>query len=242
MVLLKTFGGISVESDCNSSNDFAIHPSRLAVLAVLAVCDRDGVSRDRLCNLLWSERSTERARGSLKQALFTLRRDLSERDLTTGKTILRLNTASVSCDVMDFELARRAGDLRRVVNLYDGPFLDGVHIKESPEFSRWVDRHRDRLAQAFRCSVETLACEAEQKSDFSDAVSWWSRISESDPFSSRIAMRHIKALVAADDREGAIRHGARYQSLVRAELDAEPDERVGMLLAQLRRSPRFNVS
>lgn len=234
---LRTFGGISVVTSGASLDGVAeLHTTRLAILSVLAIHNRDGISRDRLCELMWPDRSIERARGALKQALFVLRRELHERELVTGKTFLTLNPDCVECDVIQFEMARSSGNFAGAAELYRGLFLEGVRVKESTDFDKWADRHRDRLSVAFRCCLEKLACEAELDGDYETAITWWSQLSDADPFSSRIALRHMNALVAGDDRESAIRHGLRYQALIRAELEAEPDARILEYLAKLRRS------
>lgn len=237
MLLLRTFGGVLVvTSGASPYGGAELHTTRLAILSVLAIHNRDGISRDRLCELMWPDRSVDRARGALKQALFVLRRELDERQLVAGKTFLTINPECVECDVIEFEMARNSGDFARAVALYRGPFLEGVRVKESPDFDKWADRHRNRLSLAFRCCLEKLACEAELDGDYETAISWWSQLSDADPFSSRIALRHMNALVAGDDRESAIRHGLRYQALIRAELEAEPDVRVLEYLSKLRRS------
>jgi DNA-binding SARP family transcriptional activator len=236
VLLLRTFGGISVVKTRAPLRGPELHGTRLALLSVLAINNRDGMSRDRLCELMWPDRPLERARGALKQALFVLRRELDERELVLGKKFLTLNPDRVECDVVQFETARSTGDFARAAELYRGPFLDGIKTRESPEFEKWADRHRDRLSLAFRCCLEKLACEAEFASNYESAISWWSQLSESDPFSSRIALRLMNALAEGDDRESAIRHGLRYQAFIRAELEAEPDIRVHEYLSKLRRS------
>lgn len=235
---LRTFGGISVETNRASLDSCAeLHSTRLAILSVLAIHNRDGISRDRLCELMWPDRAVDRARGALKQALFVLRRELGERDLVIGKKFLALNPECVDCDVIQFEMARSSGNFAKATDLYRGPFLDGVRVKQSADFEKWADRQRDRLSVAFRCCLEKLASEAELASDYESAISWWSQLSEADPFSSRVALRYMNALAEGDDRESAIRHGLRYQALIRAELEAEPDFRIVEFLSKLRRSP-----
>ncbi|MDZ7631972.1 MAG: winged helix-turn-helix domain-containing protein [Gemmatimonadaceae bacterium] len=63
---------------------------RLALLAVLAVERDRAVSRDQLMALLWPESDGRRARQSLSQAIYGLRRNLGEPDLILGQRKLRL--------------------------------------------------------------------------------------------------------------------------------------------------------
>lgn len=237
MLLLRTLGGLAVATNGSSRDGVDLHVNRLAILSVLAIHNREGISRDRLCELMWPDRTLERSRGALKQSLFVLRRELDEKEIVVGKKFLSLNPERVGCDLVQFEWARSSGDFAKAAALYQGPFLDGVRLKESPEFERWVERQRERLSQAFRCCIEKLACEAEIASDFETAISWWAQLSEIDPYSTRIALRYMAALASGDNREGAIRHGLRYQTLIRSDLEAEPDIRILQYLSILRQSP-----
>src|ERR1044071_10073860 len=76
MLLLRTFGGLSLENGGRPIIGAAGQRRRLAVLAVLAAAGDTPVSRDRLCALFWPDSDAERARGALKQALYALRRDV----------------------------------------------------------------------------------------------------------------------------------------------------------------------
>lgn len=235
MILLRLLGGLSLETDRARERGFEVYPARLAVLSILAAFGGEGISRDRLSSLLWPEKTLDRARGSLKQALFLLRRDLDEGELTVGKATLRLNSSRVESDLCRFRSALEECNFSEVVRLYRGPFLDGIHIKESPEFERWSDSQRQSIARDYQRCLERLACDAESRSDLAGALEWWSLASRDFPFSGRIALRHMHALVAADDREEAIQHGLKYQRLLRFELDAEADERIEKLVLDLRR-------
>ena len=51
-----------------------------ALLAILALALGHQATRERLCGLLWSDRGEEQARGSLRQSLAVLRKELGEAD------------------------------------------------------------------------------------------------------------------------------------------------------------------
>src|SRR5205814_2157898 len=79
--------------------------------------------------------------------LYALRRDLHAQELFLGSSELRLNPQVVSTDVQEFEAALAQVELERAVALYHGPFLDGFFLSGAPEFERWTDGERARLAQ-----------------------------------------------------------------------------------------------
>src|SRR5713101_4419494 len=125
---LKTFGGLSLAGENGPSTGSIAQRRKLALLAVLAAGGERGVSRDRLLALFWPETDTEHARHALTQSLSALRRELGSEDAFLGTADLRLNPAIIDSDVATFEAALARGELERAAALYEGPFLDAVHL------------------------------------------------------------------------------------------------------------------
>jgi tetratricopeptide (TPR) repeat protein/TolB-like protein len=90
--------------------------------------------------------------------------------------------------------------------------------------------------------LEQLGERAVQQGDRQAAVSWWRRVSEQDPYSTRVALRVMEALEAAGDRAGALQHAARHTARLRAELDAEPAPDVAAYVDRLRAHPERQAS
>ena len=146
---LRTFGGLAIEA-VNRGAAPATRRRPLALLALLAIAGERGLSREKVVALLWPESDEERGRNSLSQALFTLRRDTDADDLVVGAGELRLNPSVISSDVAEFERCIASGPLERAVALYEGPFLDGVFVRDAAEFERWAEGHRRRVERAAR--------------------------------------------------------------------------------------------
>jgi DNA-binding SARP family transcriptional activator/tetratricopeptide (TPR) repeat protein/TolB-like protein len=233
MPRLITFGGLAAENG-TLVNGVANPRSRLAILAVIAAAGSHGIRREKLLTLFWPESDEERARNALRQALFTMRRDLGVSDLTVGVTELRLNGDVVTSDVGDFRAAMAGARFEEAVALYRGPFLDGVFVKDSAEFEQWLDGERRQLAADYARALESLGRAATQQGDAAAAVGWWRRLAGHDPFSGRIARCYMEALAAAGHREAAIRHATIHAQLVRDQLGAEPDGEVLALAAQFK--------
>ena len=210
----------------------------MLLLAVLAVAGTQGISRDKLLGLFWPDSDADRARHALKQALHILRRDLRDPELVAGTPTLRLNPESITSDVQEFEEALARGDLERAVALYRGPFLDGLYLDGAPEFERWLEHERGRLAHAYASALERLAAAAGTAGDHPRAAAWWRRRAAADPLSSRIAVELMKALVAAGDPEAALQHARVHETLVRQELETAPDPAVAALAERVREDLR----
>jgi TolB-like protein/DNA-binding SARP family transcriptional activator len=232
MYRLRAFGGLVLERDGVRLDGMAGHRKALSLLAVLAV--QGSLGRERLMALLWPESDAERARGSLKQTVHLLRRQLSEPDLLVGTAELRLNPDRIESDVQRFARALDAGDAEAAVALYEGPFLDGVHLDGSPEFERWVDEHRAELSGRYARALEELARGAEAGGEPLAAVGWWRRLQAADPFNGRVALRLMGALDAAGDRAAALRHADAHDLLLRDELGIAADPAIVELAERLR--------
>lgn len=208
--------------------------SRLPILAVLAVTGERGIRREKLAALFWPDSDEERARNALRQALFTLKRDIGAGDIARGVADVRLNTNVLTADVIDFETALRDGRVEDAAALYTGPFLDGVYVRESPEFERWAEDQRARLSREYGFALEKAAALATERGDVGQATAWWQLRSTHDPLSGRVARLYMEGLVKVGERERAIRHAATYATLVRKELEVDPDPEVLRLAESLR--------
>jgi len=235
MPRLITLGGLALEVE-GAGNTVGNSRSRLAILAVLAVCGARGIRREKLTAMFWPESDEERSRNALRQALFALRRELGAEDLTLGTTDVRLNPSALRSDVADFEAAIAAGDCAHAIELYRGPFLDGVFVRGADGFERWAEEERRRLASQYAGALESLAISTGRNGDAAGAVAWWKRLAAHDPYSARVAHSYMDALAAEGDREAAILHAESYARLVRTDLETEPDAAVVALATRLRSS------
>jgi len=233
MLVLKTFGGLSVEVDGSPGRGAGQQRKTLALLALLAVAGRRGVSRDKLAAFLWPESDTEHARSVLKQACYALRRDLHAPELFLGATELRLNPAVITSDIQAFEHAVEGGDPERAAVVYAGPFLDGFYLGAAGEFERWMEDERSRLARQGLEAVELLANQASSAGEGKAAVKWWRRLTELDPLSARAAVGLMRALDDAGERAEAVQHGRRYEAYVRQELGVDPAADVLAVIQEL---------
>ena len=233
MVELRTLGGLSVTRDGAPATGAAAQRKTLALLALLAAVGEKGMSRDKLIGLLWPESDADHGRNLLNQACYALRRDLEAHDLVLGVTALRLNPLLLSSDLQAFADAITSRDPARAVAVYSGPFLDGFYLGDAPEFERWVEHERARLAKQYRDALEALATAATRRGDHRAAVGWWRLLSGIDPLSSQAALGLMLALDDAGERAEAVEHGRQYEAFVRRELEVEPAAEVMALAKRL---------
>ncbi|HMH57370.1 MAG TPA: BTAD domain-containing putative transcriptional regulator, partial [Gemmatimonadales bacterium] len=231
---LNTFGRLFVERDGRRLTGAASQPRRLALLVLVAGAGEQGMTRDRLLGMLWSEADEERARKGLNQALYALRQEMGADEIFLGTRDLRLNSELVTSDLAAFTLAIRAGQLERATAEYIGPFLDGFHLSDAPEFERWLEEERAGLARDYATALQRLARRAAEGGDQMAAVEWSRKLAAQDPLNAQVAIGLMEALVAIGDRTGALQHARVYEVLLQQELEAPPDRQVVALAERIR--------
>jgi TolB-like protein/DNA-binding SARP family transcriptional activator len=234
MYRLRLLGGASLEGPDGLLTGAVAQRQRLALLALVALCPTGSVSRDKLLALLWPESTGEKARHALSNALYMVKKELGEEAVIGQGEDLRLNLGRVSVDALDFAEAVEGGDLRGAVALYLGPFMDGVYLKESHEFDRWVDSERGRLGRLYGETLKKLADLALREGEPGQAVEWLRKLAAQDPFDSEVALALMEALEGTGRRAEAIQHAAIHATLLREHLEAEPDPSVEALAERMR--------
>lgn len=233
---LTLLGRIGLTGVAGAPGPAGLRRRPLALLALLAASGERGLSRDRLLLYLWPESDMRHGRNTLSQTLHTLRRDLRADDVVTGAATLALNPNVIGCDLWDFERSVAAGMDEEAVAIYSGPFLDDFSLAGLPEFDAWIEGERRRLERRHREALERMARSAESAGFHARALGWWRRLAEAEPLSARSAAGVIRTLAASGDRSAALDHARAYASLVRAELDSDPDASVAKLVDQIRRT------
>jgi DNA-binding SARP family transcriptional activator/TolB-like protein len=235
MIRIQTLGGLAVFDGARPLGGNAQQPRRLAILAVLARAGDRGVNRDRLAALLWEDVEAERARRSLNQALYALRGELGSEEAILGTRDLRLNPELIDADLLAFETAKASGALEEAVRLYAGPFLGDFHLPGVPAFARWAEEERSGLAADYRDLLEAVAAAAAKRDDRGAAVLWWRRLAALDPTDTPAALGLMRALAAAGDSPGALRHADIFNQIRQQELELPPDPAVEALAERVRR-------
>ncbi len=207
------------------------------MLAVIAASGERGISRDRFVTMFWPESDDERARQSARQALYGLRQELGHEVVRTPGRLLALDPATIDSDVSAFKSAVAAGDRARAIAIEGGAFLEGFMLAGAPGFQRWADEERDRIAGMRTTALIGLAADATRTGRVDEAVEWWRRLTEADPLNGRIAVGYLKALATRGDRAAALAFARKHETVIRRELEVEPDPEVQRIEAELRAMP-----
>jgi len=199
-----------------------------ALLAYLALRPGRPHGRDTLMGLLWGEATEQRARHSLRQTVFHLRRVFRRARnaalVVRGDTIA-LKTAAVSVDALEFQRHLRRGTpaaLEAALALYQGALLDGVNVAEA-SFEEWLRPERERFREAVLEALTKLLTHHTKRGAIEAAAQTATRLLALDPLQETIH----RALMRLYARQGRRAHALRqYQVCVRVlqrELGVEPE-------------------
>lgn len=231
MFQLRLLGGLTLESSGTQQLGRAGQRRRLALLALIARAPRSAISREKLVCILWPELDPEVARARLSPALYDLRHALGEQAILTNGDSLQLAHGVLTQDVTSFESACANKSWERAVELYAGPFLDGVFLDDSAEFEAWAAEERGRLNAMFATALEGAAASSR---DANTRAAYWRRRAALDPGDSRVAVGRASALESAGDRPGALAAAMEHVAWLEAEIGATPDHVITELIHRLR--------
>ena len=230
-IRITTLGSLHIERDGEEIRDLPAQPVRCALFLYLAI--ERVASRDQLAEILWPERDAERARHSLSQTLYELRRRLGDEWLEADAERVRV-TEVVSVDARDFVAAVEHGRDSQALALYEGAFLGASHVGTTKEFESWVDRQRSYLGRLYREVCRRLTAAHAEAGDLDAALAVASGWADRDPLDDEAQHRVIELLAQTGRRSEALRRYDEYEGLIARELDVQPLDETKELVARLR--------
>lgn len=237
MLELSVFGPARLEDDGRERpalREIVAQPKRLGILVYLVLgADGHPLRRDRLIAAFWPDLPAERARAALRRSLWYLGTRLGEGVLEgRGSDVVGVSRRRLRCDVLDFDSALADGADERAIELYGGPFLDGLFVRGAPEFEDWCARKRDRLRTEATSAALRLAERAERADGTLAADPWLRRALEITPFAEIAIRRRLSLLARSGQRDEAIRAFEAFEDRLRADYDLSPaPETVGLVAA-----------
>jgi DNA-binding SARP family transcriptional activator/TolB-like protein len=202
-----------------------------ALLALVAMASPRPVMRARAADLLWSRRSEEQARASLRQEIHRLLNALAPAGpgiLAVTRDHIELRAASVLIDVE--EINRLATSKTAALSMLDGELLedlDGI----DPAFDAWLAIERERLRLRARTLAELIMEEKESPDEIMRAAERVLAIDRAHEGAWRALMR---AYAVRGERGMAVQAYDRCKSVLADLLDTPPSAETQQLLAQIR--------
>ena len=232
MIELTTLGRISIRANGTERSELPAHKQKFALLVYLAV--EGPVSRDRLLSVFWPEREEEKARHSLSQALYALKRELQEDCVRVEGDTISCSCDGLTVDITQLEAAAKAENWQAIVDLYRGPFLDQFYLPGSPDFENWCVSTRARLSRLMQRAFASVVAQCEATGDRPAALAVAGRWAELEPLRDEARHTLIGLLGASGERAAALAEYEAYRKQLAQELEVEPLEETVSLVERIR--------
>lgn len=236
MIRLTTFGALDLTSgDGVAGRAVLAQPKRVAVLVYLALATPRGFHRrDALATLFWPDLDQARARRALRDAIYFLRKELGQEIVAgRGAEEVALNPTLVETDAARFETLLEGGDATGALALVSGPLLPGFHLPDAPEFERWLDQERNRLAHRAADAARILRDAAARAGEPRRAIGLARQVLALDPRSEPDLRRLLEILADAGDLASVAAEYDRFAARLREDFASRPDPETSSLLGRL---------
>lgn len=204
----------------------------LALLALLSV-ERVGLSRDKLVAYLWPAKDETAGRHRLSVAMHVIRQALGSEAMVARGDAVALDERVWEVDVWRFRDLLAGGELEAAIT-FSGTLLDGFFLRDAPQFERWIDGQRDRLARQRVAALQLLAMEAERLGDWLGAARHQRELVTLDPSNASYTMALMHCLAESGQPAAAIRTARAYTVTLSADYGLLPDPAVAKWAAGLR--------
>ncbi|HAJ36923.1 MAG TPA: hypothetical protein DCL15_14665 [Chloroflexi bacterium] len=220
-----------------------------ALLAYLTTESDRPHLREHLATLFWPEADQKAAMQSLRQALYTLRRQLQPTaapDQATSAPYLTVTRQDVAfnfdgeywCDVEQFATLIRAtqqhphqqidtcaeciAGLEDAVELYRGDFLAGLTLPDADNFETWRLARQEWYRSQMLRALSSLASFYERRRDFGAAQRFLLRYLELEPWDEETHRRLIRIYALDNQRTAALQQFETARRVLAQQFDAPP--------------------
>lgn len=251
-IALNLLGSFEVFCDGVLVSSFESDKVR-ALLAYLAHEHDRPHRRDTLAGLFWPESDQRRARQSLSQALYNLRKTLGEHSSllsTTGQEICLHVNDLVRLDTQEFHQGYQACQthpheriefcpncqpvLEGIAGLYRAEMLAGLYLDGCEEFDNWLGSLRSYYHNHVALVWEWLATGAELRHNDEAGIEACRNLLCLDPYNEDALRRLMRLLVRSTGRNEALRIYTDFYKFLHQEMGLPPELETTRLYESLR--------
>lgn len=244
---IRLLGPFEVRSDGAPVTGFETDSAR-GLLARLAAEPGMAHPRPVLAEMLWPDRPPGGARANLRHVLSVLRRVLGDTAasapvVSADRSWVSLDPgADVWVDVVEFErLASTAPDQdgaeeawRRAVELWRGPFLEGLELRAGAAWDEWSVVTSERLRRRLATALGHLADRLERAGEPTEAALVARRLTEVDPWDERAHRQLLRVLAGSGGRAQALAAHEAFERRLADELGTAPTSETLALVDRIR--------
>jgi DNA-binding SARP family transcriptional activator len=199
----------------------------------------EGRTREQIGLVFWPEASAAQLKNSFHVTLHHLRKVLGRADLVVFEDDRYRVNESLGVDFdsvrfrRDLAAAMRSEsvqDLRDALALYRGDFLEQLSAGD------WHLEHRDEMRRLYLDGIMVLGDRLMDDEQYADAAEVYRQLVAREPLYEEAYRRLMICHGRLGERAEAIRYYERLRSLLRGELETDPERETTRLVERLRRS------
>ena len=215
-----------------------------ALLAFLAIESHRAHRRESLVGLLFPEMPDEQARTNLRQTLTRLRRAINDQKadppflLITRESTQFNRESKYFLDIenytqfldgcpkhqpeRDLDCQDCIQSLRSAVQLYRGPFLEGLSLDDSTAFEDWILTKREQFHEQALIALQELADYYERSGSYAAATDYVRHLIRLEPWQEEAHRQLMSLLAYQGQRTAALQQYQTLKKILQNELGVEP--------------------
>jgi DNA-binding SARP family transcriptional activator len=211
-------------------------------LLLYLLCNPQGATKEQIGKAIWPEATAAQVRNNLHVTLHYVRKALGSTDWIVFREdrywLDRERKVEFDLEMFAEEAASILRDpdaaadtrLREVLSLYGSDFL------ACELFGAWHLEWRDRALSQYVALLSVLAGRLFAREEYGEGKQLYQQIVAREELREDMQRRLMQCLARSGNRAQALRHGERLVTLLREELDAEPEPETTELCERLRRA------
>ncbi|MGD2049793.1 MAG: BTAD domain-containing putative transcriptional regulator, partial [Chloroflexota bacterium] len=240
---ISLLGTFQVTLDGRPQSAFETDKTR-ALLAYLVVESNRPHRREALATMLWPNYSDQAARNSLRQTLYRLRQAIVDQENSVPHLLVSVHDVQFNSssehwlDVDEFNRLLDAcqshhpkqdtlcescqNRLETTIALYQGNFLAGFSLSDSPDFETWQLLQQESCHRRILDALGWLGNYYEQIGEYGQEATLAKREIELAPWREAAHRRAMRALALSGRRQAALRQFDTCCEILKLELGVEP--------------------
>ncbi len=245
---IKLLGSVSIE--LGGKPVIGLPSRKVEALLVYLVCHERPFPREFLADLLWDDRPQTQALANLRSILSSLRRVLGPYLAVTRQTVAFNHESDYWLDMQAFasaldasqthshlnleECAECVRELETAVTLYNGRFLQGLIIGDSPAFEEWSLIVHEQTQRRVLTALHQLGNHYARQGKYAQAQRYALRQVELEPYREEAHRQLMFTLVRSGQRSAALAQYEICRRILNKELGVEPAAETRSLYQRIR--------
>lgn len=231
MLEIRALGNLSLGENGKAIENLGSRKAE-ALLVYLAVEGR-ALNRDLLAALFWPESGQRQASTSLRVALSILRKHLGAYVDISRDAVSIHPEAEIYFDLSDLEDKLACGDVQGALDIYQGDFLEGFYIRNSPAFEDWLRFEQQRVRRSLVKALHTCISRKIEAGAYSKGLPLARRLLALDSLDEIAYQQCMQLLALTGQRTAALAEYETCCRVLKEELGVEPSRETKRLYERI---------